>query len=193
MWFIQGHDNHPFAYIKDFVTARECLDIITMGQQQPMEPALVNLDHENLKSVTSTVRQCQNSWIKPSDTSAWLFRRLVDGIDHLNREYYDFDITGLEDLQFTLYQGQGDHYGQHCDAGYKTNQNRKLSVSLQLSDPNLYRGGDLRFYTSEQGQPAPRAQGTLIVFPSYLLHQVDPVTEGLRHSLVTWVVGPRFR
>jgi predicted 2-oxoglutarate/Fe(II)-dependent dioxygenase YbiX len=194
MWFLQGHDNHPFAYIKDFVTARECQDIILLGEAETMEASVVNLDHHDQKSVVDTVRQCRNSWIKPSDTTEWLFRRLVDGINHINREYFVFDLTGLEDLQFTEYQADNqDHYGSHCDQGYKTNQNRKLSVSLQLSDPDLYRGGDLEFFTSEHGQPAPRQLGTLIVFPSYQLHRVKPVTFGTRFSLVTWVVGPRFR
>jgi len=41
--------------------------------------------------------------------------------------------------------------------------------------------------------PAARAQGTAVAFPSYLAHQVSPVTRGLRHSLVAWAYGPAFR
>ena len=35
-------------------------------------------------------------------------------------------------------------------------------------------------------------KGTIIVFPSMLLHKVTPVTKGIRHSLVQWFSGPDF-
>jgi PKHD-type hydroxylase len=40
---------------------------------------------------------------------------------------------------------------------------------------------------------AHRARGTLVAFPSYLLHRVTPITSGTRKSLVAWVSGPVFR
>jgi PKHD-type hydroxylase len=40
---------------------------------------------------------------------------------------------------------------------------------------------------------APREKGTVIMFPSYLLHRVTPVTKGVRKSLVLWVGGTTFR
>lgn len=30
-------------------------------------------------------------------------------------------------------------------------------------------------------------------FPSYVMHRVKPVTEGVRYSLVCWVSGPSFK
>ena len=38
-----------------------------------------------------------------------------------------------------------------------------------------------------------KEQGTLILFPSYTLHEVKPVTKGERNSLVTWVTGKSFK
>ena len=70
---------------------------------------------------------------------------------------------------------------------------RKISISVQLDDENDYMGGDLQFYTKQTLTNAPRKKGTVIMFPSYLLHRVTPVVKGVRHSLVTWISGPPFR
>ena len=71
---------------------------------------------------------------------------------------------------------------------------RKLSFSLQLSDPKDYRGGEVEFYDSANKRYfAPKQRGTLIVFDSRLKHRVRTVKSGLRKSIVGWVVGPRWR
>jgi PKHD-type hydroxylase len=64
-------------------------------------------------------------------------------------------------------------------------------MSVQLSEPDEYEGGELEFLNFEQ--PIPKDIGSLIVFPSYLVHRVNPVTRGLRRSMVSWISGPPFR
>ena len=44
-----------------------------------------------------------------------------------------------------------------------------------------------------RNQQSAREQGSIIVFPSFVYHQVTPVTRGMRHSLVGWIAGPTFR
>ncbi len=77
---------------------------------------------------------------------------------------------------------------------------RKLSVTVSLSDPANYDGGNLkfdfgphgekeRFYTCEEIRP----RGSVIIFPSHIYHQVTPVTRGTRYSLVAWNLGKPFR
>ena len=71
---------------------------------------------------------------------------------------------------------------------------RKLSFSLQLSDPDQYTGGELEF--SDNGGKtmfAPKQRGTMVVFDSRLKHRVRRVKSGLRKSIVGWVVGPRWK
>ena len=72
---------------------------------------------------------------------------------------------------------------------------RKLSVSIQLTDPKKYKGGELKLYDGEDqyGVIMNKNQGALVVFPSYVLHEVTPVTKGERNSLVTWVSGNQFK
>ena len=67
---------------------------------------------------------------------------------------------------------------------------RKLSFSLLLSDPDTFEGGDLAFPTGPFA--AARAQGTLALFPSFLLHRITPVAAGDRHAVVGYVLGPTF-
>jgi len=72
--------------------------------------------------------------------------------------------------------------------GYMSN--RKLSMSVQLPDGMDYEGGDLEFLVFKE--KAPRGQGDLIVFPSYLMHRVSALTRGTRFRRVSWVHGKPF-
>jgi PKHD-type hydroxylase len=54
---------------------------------------------------------------------------------------------------------------------------RKLSISIQLTDPEKYEGGELYLYDNDKGNLMSKTQGTLIMFPSYVLHEVMPVTK----------------
>jgi len=72
---------------------------------------------------------------------------------------------------------------------------RKLSISIQLTDPEEYEGGELKLYDGDdkEAQVMDKTQGTLIIFPSYVLHEVMPITKGTRNSLVTWITGKQFK
>jgi PKHD-type hydroxylase len=71
---------------------------------------------------------------------------------------------------------------------------RKLSFSLQLSDPEDYTGGEVQFIdNSRKSFFAPKQKGTIILFDSRTPHRVRKIKSGLRKSLVGWVVGPRWK
>lgn len=110
----------------------------------------------------------------------------------VNRNYR-FDLTGFhEAIQFMVYRDRdGGHFGWHLDVGPPVP--RKLSLTLQLTDPARYEGGDLQFFTGDMVRTAPRERGMAIGFPSYMVHQVTPVTSGIRKSIVAWVTGPQLR
>ena len=73
---------------------------------------------------------------------------------------------------------------------------RKLSVVVQLSEPEDYEGGV--FEIDDVVRPYPlntslfQPRGSILIFPSYIKHRVLPVTKGVRRSLVTWYNGPKF-
>lgn len=70
--------------------------------------------------------------------------------------------------------------------------NRKLSMSLQLSDPNDYEGGELLLHLSHNPTVISKQKGMMVFFPSHTLHEVTPVTKGERYSLVAWIHGSKL-
>jgi PKHD-type hydroxylase len=108
------------------------------------------------------------------------------------------DIMGINiihscEIQFTEYlASEGGKYDWHHDVDLNNNTvfDRKLSLTVQLSDPSDYDGGDFQF--AEVENPNGKAMGSVLVFPSYLQHRVLPVTRGTRRSLVAWFSGPRW-
>ncbi len=140
------------------------------------------------------IRITNTAWIKPSPHTKWIYDRMQAVIRNLNDRVWQFDITGFsEDFQYTTYQcSEGGHYDWHVDQGDLAKR-RKLSLSLQLSDPSSYDGCDLQFHAATQIDTAPRTRGALIAFPSYVLHRVTPITRGIRKSVVVWITGPQFR
>ena len=139
-------------------------------------------------------------------------------IQRTNRENFCYDLTAIdgESIQYTQY-GAGQFYDWHVDAdidtAYKPQQIvgsgtniaqdlitlqgeyvRKLSFSLQLSDPEDYTGGEVQFMDNARKIFfAPKQRGTLIMFDSRTPHRVRKVKSGVRKSLVGWVVGPRWK
>ena len=120
---------------------------------------------------------------------------------------WNFEISFIESCQFTIYN-KGQYYGWHKDSytGEKIikenhGRNRKLSASLLLNDPEEYEGGDLEFIVENENNPitnkveriTKNKKGTLIIFPSYVYHQVLPVTKGVRYSLVIWCQGKEWK
>ena len=111
-----------------------------------------------------------------------------------NTSAWNFEISGQQDPQFTIYR-PGEFYDFHSDQSDHAPVMRKLSVSINLSDPNTYEGGQFEmdlgegpFVLEEMNR-----QGTVIVFPSDTWHRVTPVTKGVRYSLVNWFEGPGFK
>ena len=92
-------------------------------------------------------------------------------------------------FQFTRYEA-GEYYGPHFDIGPGKLTERKLSLTVQLSAPEEYTGGELIIYPEFV---APKDQGTMTVFPSFMCHNVNPVKTGVRYSLVSWLAGPPFK
>ncbi len=141
------------------------------------------------------IRRSQVSWLNKTPDTAWVFEKLAHIASSLNAQYYRFDLTGFgEPLQLTNYdQSEQGMYGWHQDYGGKLSPSRKLSLVLQLTDPSQYEGGNLQVMTGGQPQTVRKQRGLVAAFPSYVLHQVTPVTSGNRQSLVAWISGPAFR
>jgi PKHD-type hydroxylase len=127
----------------------------------------------------------------PLDDAGWPLTEIMEVIANENAARWRYRLDGFDPVDYPSilrYEaGVMDHFARHIDVG-EEHSTRKLSFSVQLSDPSTYRGGDLII----GNHVATRAQGTMVVFSSLLSHEVAPMLSGTRHALVGWIHGPAF-
>lgn len=166
------------------LSVTECEAVVALGEQLPRMQGRAEL-------AADAYRVSRIAWIEVSGATQWLYERLHDLFHQANLSF-QFDLLGFRDaLQFTQY-GPGEHFDWHMDIGHDETSLRKLSVTILLSDPIDFSGGNLEFATAQIG-PQARQRGAATFFPSYLLHRVSPVERGERCSLVAWAAGEPFR
>lgn len=184
-WTFNTDQTNNWAYWDKAFTPEECQKIIDIGNSRTLQ--------RGTAQNSDNVRDSDIAWLYSCDDMEWVYRRVTDIITSLNERFFHFDLFGLiEGMQFTRYETPGGKYGSHIDRTLN-GPVRKLSFTLQLSDPNDYEGGDLLLWYSDNPEKMDRAQGYVAVFPSYALHEVTPITQGTRYSLVSWVTGKPFK
>jgi len=193
-WYLDFKQYDSYVYMENLFSAEECDAIIQAGENNLRLPGTIvseNVDYNE------SIRKNSVSWFDSGDpNNAWFFEKCTDAVLALNEQFYKFDLDYIESLQYTIYDQIGDHYSDHIDALPNSIHYRKLSFSIQLDDPSNYGGSDLIVKTGSgdiEKSKVKRSRGCINVFPSYVLHQVTPLTFGKRRSLVGWVCGPRFR
>ena len=172
----------------------EIARIITHANSLKVERGIVGTGKTDTFEETA-LRSSDISWLLPTSETDWLYKKLTDVVLSINSTHFNFNLLGLEALQFSSYKADAlGHYGRHIDTSPRdvARTNRKLSFTLQISDPSDYEGGDVLVYTAADMEPTPRTKAHMIFFPSIQTHEVTPVTRGVRQSLVGWVIGPEF-
>jgi len=191
-WYLHRYLAERWCYLEDVISPDECKSLIEYAKTKELSAGVVELNNEK---TVSPVRESRILFLESSDKSlTWLFQRITDSVMSLNNSFFQFDIDKIEALQFSEYDSKyKGHYGKHIDLAYNSIHYRKLSFSLQLSEDTDYEGGDLLYHLQETPATAIRKQGTINLFPSFTLHEVTPVTKGIRYSLVGWISGPPFK
>jgi len=133
----------------------------------------------------------------------WLYDTLWPLVTQANDELFHFDIDIVTDpIHYVIYPTpttpqtpDGGHLDWHMDVGAHGVNKRKLAMTVQLSDPKDYDGGDFEIWPGGSREPltVPREKGDVIVFPAFLMHRVKPTTRGERRCLVFWTGGRPFR
>lgn len=122
--------------------------------------------------------------------------KILEKVFDANKKFYNFNIKGFEDydppLMFRYTDAEKSHYDWHNDFGPTNISTRKLSFSILLSDPNEFEGGTLEFIPSFSEYTSVR-KGSIVIFPSYLIHRVTEVTKGIRYCIVGWIHGDSFQ
>jgi len=186
------------------IGVNECESIIKQYKDFKLEDAKAGGESEN-KNLSLYNVPLRNSLICWINENTLLTRALFQFLLEANDTKFKYNIfncsqsVGYDAVQFARYN-EGGFYHWHQDTvpfGQVSNNdkiNRKISLTLNLSDPKSYDGGDLEFF---QGEHEPttlnkREQGSVVCFDSYDWHRITPVTRGVRYSLVLWIWGPDF-
>jgi len=191
-WLLNNDTNNNYIYIEDCFDKKECLEIIKISKHFKIDESVTGDGR-----AFSVTRKSKNSWLTICELNRWIYQRVTEKINYVNQNFFNFDLVYTEPFQFTEYdENYKGFYKKHLDIFPNPNQpnnHRKLSFSIQLSDPCKYEGGELAIYSGENPIIANKKMGCINFFPSFYLHEVRPVTKGLRYSLVGWVGGPKLR
>ena len=194
---------NDYWFFEEALSKKQCNEILKLKEKNKFKEAVVGEKDELIKKD----RTSDIFWT----SEPFIYEYIRPYVHTANQNAgWNFDYDYAEAAQFTEY-GKGGYFNWHRDAFSKPwNQPeypnvhgkiRKLSVTVTLSEPNNYEGGDLEFaflhpkkekkeiVTQEQF----RKKGSIIVFPSFVWHRITPITKGTRNSLVIWWLGLPFR
>jgi PKHD-type hydroxylase len=178
-----------------------CDTIIKLGKNNKFDKGKIGGDGYNKK-----IRNSNITWLNDK----WLYRYIHPYLNIANKNAgWNYQWNYSEDFQLTKYK-KNQFYDWHKDSWDKPYQNhkvtnfngriRKLSAICSLVEPKDFKGGELLFQPRDQRDPTivqeckeilPR--GSIVVFPSFVYHKVNPVTKGTRYSLVSWHLGEPFK
>lgn len=191
----------PYAYANAVFDTKQIETIMHLGQSLDLQTGTIQRNENSTAKPTidKNVRTSKTAFLKLDTESSWIFERLDEVITVLNNEYYQMDVWGYDEIQYSEYHAEDKaQYDWHMDTntGSENKESsggiRKLSVTLLLNDD--FEGGEFQMNLSSEKRPSTieMTAGMLILFPSILLHRVAPVTLNTRKSLVLWLVGPKF-
>lgn len=165
------------------LSSETCDHLISLAQNIEPEKGVVGPGVLVEEQRDSSVRWIDDNFIVYS---------LLGFANHANHSSWGLNINAISAVQFTEYTKE-QFYHWHMDTVELGPDMRKISIIVQLSDPDSYEGGDFQFrhYGGQVDDvPILRQRGTVLAFPSWLEHRVTPVTKGKRHTLVAWMSGP---
>jgi PKHD-type hydroxylase len=204
-----------YWYFQSAIPERICDDISKYGKQLQEQMAVTGgygdskkLNQKQIKDL-KTKRDSNIVWMN----DRWIYKEIQPYIHSANANAgWNFEWDFSESCQFTKYR-KGQYYDWHCDSWDRPyirehpndpshGKIRKLSVTVTLSDPKDYKGGELEFdFRNKDPDKKPNIlkckeilpKGSLVVFPSFVWHRVCPVKSGERNSLVIWNLGYPFK
>lgn len=131
--------------------------------------------------------QKQNLQLKRSEAGSMPIEKLVADAIARNAEFGRVTLPkGMAPVLFNRYE-PGMTYGPHVDNPIMGPLRTDLSMTVFLSDPASYDGGELCLQTDLGVEEIKLVAGDAVVYPATNLHWVKPVTRGVRLAAITWV------
>ena len=183
-WFEEGFTTEELSYLENQVG------------NIPFQPGVTENGAQD-EGIGLDSRSSSIKWVQFNDETKWIYDKIGQMAQTANEELFQFDLSHMpENIQYTEYYASNKgHYDWHMDIGSSGFMKfRKISVTVQLSGPEEYEGGNLQIWTGGQyPYTAPKGKGNIVIFPSFMMHRVTPVTRGTRKSFVLWLGGGHYR
>jgi PKHD-type hydroxylase len=199
-----------YWYFQSVLTPKFCDEVIKYATSKQSQIGITGGIKEINKKSLKKLKKIRNSEVVWLD-EPWIYNEIIPYINTANiNSGWNFDYDSQEACQFTKY-GINQYYHWHSDdfgspfdtpnEPLKNGKIRKLSVTVSLSDPKDYKGGELEFQFRNQSDDPSQTRkcleilprGSICVFPSFVWHRVKPVKKGTRYSLVIWNLGKPFK
>lgn len=213
---------HHYYYFEKVLPDRFCEDLKKFAKDKEEQLAITGLFGQERDVIKNPLSKKEINLLKKKRNSKivwmddrWIYNEIMPFVHEANKNAgWNFNFDWAETCQFTKY-GKNQYYDWHCDSWDKPYDKpndpnshgkiRKLSVTCQLTDGSEYTGGELQF-DCRNYDPHMRDEdrhvltvreilpkGSIVVFPSFVWHRVQPVTRGTRYSLVIWNLGYPFK
>jgi PKHD-type hydroxylase len=147
--------------------------------------------YENDKNVFADVRKSEYIRFFPDYFQDEVYE-IYDYIYKQAKKLFDYDFWSIEyqkeDIKIIKYKNN-DFFDWHYDCFHDMSKTRKVNFTIQLNEN--YEGGDLEFF--KINCPKNKEMGTVILYSSFLPHRINPITKGIRYSMVGHLNGPEFR
>lgn len=180
-------ENMRFWAYDDILTPQAC-DIIVKTYTQEMVKTLPPVIGAGEGVVDTEIRNVERVMLPVYKD---IGGRLAAAGFSANQRNWKFNITHANQGEFLKYPAGG-RYQAHLDTFLNPEGDcRKLTVLAFLNDD--FEGGKFFIQDGHEKYYPPQGKGTVLVFPSFLLHGVEDVTAGTRYSAVCWLVGPFFK
>lgn len=147
---------------------------------------------ENKHGVDKTIRSSLIVWKDIMSPIGTILQAYINAANHYAG--WNYDLSSMNEVQIAKYESDTqDFYRWHPDTDVPVDgQQRKLTGAILLNDPSEFEGGMLQIKDAN-AENLLVSRGSIVVFPSFMLHQVTPVLRGVRYSAVSWMSGPAFR
>ena len=183
------HSHYPHV-IHNYLTPKQCDEIVKARVSwESYEGEVFDTDESEVRKDIRKV----HVYTLPKSLEE-LIEKIWSTLQKTNSKFYQYNLEGIGEPPILLeYIAPGAGYEWHMDLGKKgPSTNRKLLFVILLNDE--FEGGDLNvFYGGENLQTIPLKKGSIVMFPSYTLHQVSEVIKGTRYAIIGWAGGDTFK
>ncbi|MBV9841412.1 MAG: Fe2+-dependent dioxygenase [Sphingomonadaceae bacterium] len=170
-----------FKRIDNVLSANELATLKTIAKSAPFVSGRISNPHNTLKN---------NLQLHDPEVGQQAAQIMLQALGR-NEEFNNYAFPKVIAPPIIASYKVGMHYGLHGDAAFLPISSRRLrsdlSCTIFLNDLDVYDGGALRINLSGTEFSTRLPPGSLMLYPSTTLHEVTPVTRGVRLVGITFI------